>query len=269
MPELPEVETVVRSINQSLKSNYIKTLNIFNDKLRWKIDPYTKTIASKAQINNIYRRGKHIIFHLDKGFLIIHLGMTGIIRYSETKSYFSKEKHDHYEIILKDNSKLIYNDVRKFGSLHWTDDIDKHFLIENLGVEPLSNDFTYDYLKNIAKKRDVAIKNLIMNQNIVVGVGNIYASEALYMSGIRPNRKSKYVTINDCKKLVQSIKKVLLKSIKSGGTTLKDFASTDGKLGYFKQKLLIYNKDVTRCGQKVKVVKIGGRSSFFCPKCQK
>ena len=220
-------------------------------------------------IRDRYRRGKHIIFRLDNGFLLIHLGMTGVIRYLKKGDDKKYGKHDHFDIELKDNSILRYNDVRKFGSLHWTDCIDEHFLIKNLGPEPLSKAFDHDYLRKSCKNRNIPIKNLIMDQNIVVGIGNIYASESLFLSKIRPNKRCKYLKDSDCKVLVESIKIILNRSIKAGGTTLKDFKSIDGKPGYFKQKLLIYDQLICKCGNKIKNIKLGGRSSYYCSNCQK
>ena len=269
MPELPEVETVVNAIKKSLKSITINRFIIMNNKLRWKIDSDISNSVKDQEINLIYRRGKHIIFKLDDGYLLIHLGMTGIIKFRDSLSSKDIEKHDHYEIQFKDNKILRYNDIRKFGSIHWTQDIDNHFLIQNLGPEPLSKEFNGVFLKSKCRKRNVAIKNLIMNQNIVVGVGNIYACESLYLSSIRPEKKCKYITLKQCNDLAKAIKYVLKKSIKSGGTTLKDFKTLDGTPGYFKQKLMIYDCKICKCGAKVKNIKLGGRSSFYCNICQK
>ena len=269
MPELPEVETVVRLINKSIKSKTISKLTIINKKLRWPIDPYLTVYTMNKNILEIYRRGKHIIFKLKNGYILIHLGMTGIVRFFKKSSIKKIDKHDHYEIELKNESVLRYNDVRKFGSIHWAENIDDHFLIKNLGVEPLSKKLNVSYLYKIIKKRSVSIKNLIMNQNIIVGVGNIYACESLHISGIKPQRKSSSISTEELKKLISSIKLVLRKAIDSGGTTLKDFKKLDGTPGYFEQKLLIYSKKYCRCGETVKNIKLGGRSSFYCDRCQK
>ena len=269
MPELPEVETVVKAINRSLESMTIKRFIIINSKLRWDISSNIPKLVKNRKIENIYRRGKHIIFKLDNGYILIHLGMTGIIKFIDTIDAKNRSKHDHYQIELKDNKILKYNDVRKFGSIHWTENIHDHFLIQNLGPEPLSKEFDSIFLKDKCRNRNVAIKNLILNQNIVVGVGNIYDCEALYMSSIRPDKKCKYITLKQCDDLVKSIKFVLKKSIKSGGTTLKDFKNLDGAPGYFKQKLMIYDCKICKCGVEVKNIKLGGRSSFYCNVCQK
>ena len=165
MPELPEVETVVKAINKSIESKTISELNIINNKLRWPIDKQLSVNTKNQDILKIYRRGKHIIFKLTNGYILIHLGMTGIIKYLDKDQKKKIEKHDHYDIRLKDKNILRYNDVRKFGSIHWSKNMEDHFLIKNLGVEPLSKNLNITYLKNIIKNRSVSIKNLINTAN--------------------------------------------------------------------------------------------------------
>mgnify|MGYP006161017713 CR=1 FL=1 len=269
MPELPEVETVCEAIKQNIKSRDILKFNIFNSNLRWKIDKKINNNISNNHIDKIYRRGKYIIFNFIHGSLLIHLGMTGVIKLLKKNINNKASKHDHFDIVFKNGDVLRYNDVRKFGSVHWVEDLKKHFLTKDLGVEPLSKDFNFEYLYKISKQKNVSIKNLIMNQKILTGVGNIYASESLYLSKIHPNKKSYRLTKGNHRELVLSIKKVLKKAIKSGGTSLKDFKNIDGTPGYFKQKLLIYGKEYCKCGEKIKNIKINGRASFFCALCQR
>ena len=269
MPELPEVETVCEAIKQNIKSRDILKFNIFNSNLRWKIDKKINNNVSNNHIDKIYRRGKYIIFGFIHGSLLIHLGMTGVIKLLKKNINSKTSKHDHFDIVFKNGDVLRYNDVRKFGSVHWAEDLKKHFLTKDLGVEPLSKDFNFEYLYKISKQKNVSIKNLIMNQKILTGVGNIYASESLYLSKIHPNKKSYRLTKGNHRELVLSIKKVLKKAIKSGGTSLKDFKNIDGTPGYFKQKLLIYGKEYCKCGEKIKNIKINGRASFFCALCQR
>lgn len=269
MPELPEVETVCEAIKQNIKSRDILKFNIFNSNLRWKIDKKINNNISNNHIDKIYRRGKYIIFSFIHGSLLIHLGMTGVIKLLKKNINNKTSKHDHFDIVFKNGDVLRYNDVRKFGSVHWAEDLKKHFLTKDLGVEPLSKDFNFEYLYKISKQKNVSIKNLIMNQKILTGVGNIYASESLYLSKIHPNKKSYRLTKGNHRELVLSIKKVLKKAIKSGGTSLKDFKNIDGTPGYFKQKLLIYGKEYCKCGEKIKNIKINGRASFFCALCQR
>jgi len=267
MPELPEVETVCEAIKENIKSRDILKFNIFNPNLRWRIDKKINNNISNNHINRIYRKGKYIILRFAHGSLLIHLGMTGVIKLLNNHNKTSK--HDHFDIVFKNGNVLRYNDVRKFGSVHWVEDLKKHFLTKGLGVEPLSKDFNFEYLYKISKQKNVSIKNLIMNQKILTGVGNIYASESLYLSKIHPNKKSYRLTKGNHRELVLSIKKVLKKAIKSGGTSLKDFKNIDGTPGYFKQKLLIYGKEYCKCGEKIKNIKINGRASFFCALCQR
>lgn len=268
MPELPEVETICNAIKKNIKTQNIVKFNIINPKLRWKIDNKIIEKIAGNHIEKIYRRGKYIIFQFMNGLLLIHLGMSGVISLINNKTNKVK-KHDHFDIIFEDGNILRYNDVRKFGSVHWIKSLSRHFLTKNLGVEPLSDEFTSSYLYQIAKCKSVSIKNLIMNQKIIAGIGNIYASESLYLSKILPNKKSYKLTKNNHNDLVLSIRKILIKAIKAGGTSLKDFKKIDGTLGYFKQELLVYGKKYCRCGKILKNIKINGRASFYCTACQK
>ena len=208
---------------------------------------------------------------MDDGYILIHLGMTGIIKFFKKSFKARIEKHDHYEIKLKDASTLRYNDVRKFGSIHWTKDINTHFLIKNLGVEPLSKNFNISYFKDIIKNRSVSIKNLIMNQNIVVGVGNIYASESLFLAGISPKREAGKTSKRRYNILTNCIKNVLADAINNGGTTLNDFSNVDGNPGYFSQVLNVYGREsmpCMRCHGTIKKIVQNQRSTYYCPSCQ-
>ena len=271
MPELPEVETVMALVRKRVLDKKIIKTRVLNPKLRWPIDIKKIRALEGLFIRKVYRRGKYLIIEFNRInlFLIIHLGMTGIVSFSEDKGY-KRNKHDHLLINFKDFI-LIFNDVRKFGSIHLCKKLDDMFLIKNLGLEPLSDEFDYKYIFDIAKKRSCCIKELIMNQKIIVGVGNIYATEALFLSNIHPAMKANKLSVSKSKKLVKHIKLVLLESIKMGGTTIKDYVNAEGKPGYFVQKLLIYQKQ--NCpihkNHKVDNIKISGRSSFFCSKCQK
>ena len=267
MPELPEVETICNAIKTSLKSHKISEFCLINPNLRWKVDKNLPLKVKGKMITQIYRRAKYIIIDLEESQMIIHLGMTGLFRCSVDD--YKPKKHDHFYIKLGDKKILVYNDVRKFGSIHWTDNIDEHFLIKKLGYEPLSRLFNRKYLFSKTHSRTTQIKNLIMNQKIVVGVGNIYACEALYLSSIKPNRLSASLTELECSRLVDAIKKVLKKAISFGGTSIRDFKTLDGSSGYFKNKLSIYGLENCKCGKKVKNIKISNRSSYYCDICQK
>jgi len=270
MPELPEVETVMSLVKKRVLDKKIIKTKVLNPKLRWPIDIKKIRDLEGLFIKNVFRRGKYIIieFNCRNLSLIIHLGMTGIISFNDSKSYQTK-KHDHLIIYFKD-SILIFNDVRKFGSIHLCRKLNDMFLIKNLGLEPLSNMFTSKYIYNISRKKSCSIKELIMNQKIIVGIGNIYATEALFLSKIHPAMKASNLSLRKASKLVTNIKSVLQESIEMGGTTIKDYVNAEGQPGYFVQKLLIYQKKFCPIHKKHKVcnIKISGRSSFFCSKCQ-
>ena len=268
MPELPEVETTVRAINE-FENSILEKIVIHNRNLRWEVDKELETLTSNKKIYKISRRAKYIIIELDTYSLMLHLGMSGKLRIQNKKDNFFK-KHDHVEFIFKDK-KIIFNDVRRFGSLHITKNINEHPLILNLGVEPLSKNFNKKYLHALCVNSGLNIKKLLMDQKKVVGVGNIYVSESLFLAGVNPLRPAMKISLSECNDITQAIKKVLKQAIKMGGTTLKDFYSADGSEGYFKIKLNVYgleNKSCKKCNNKIKRIVIAQRSSFFCETCQ-
>ena len=268
MPELPEVETTLRAIKKFQDKNLID-IKVHNRDLRWVVNKDLEKNTRNQKLINLYRRAKYIIFELENTNLILHLGMSGSLRISKSEdNYFLK--HDHIEFIFVDE-KIIYNDPRRFGSLHETENVDDHKLIAGLGPEPLSNNFNAEYLLTRCKKSKSNIKTLIMNQKNVVGIGNIYASESLYLSNINPKKKSHNLNLQECKRIVDSSKKVLNDAIKVGGTTLKDFYSADGSPGYFKNKLNVYGRNGQKCKKckgVVTKVTISQRATFYCPNCQ-
>lgn len=269
MPELPEVETTLRAIKK-FQGQHLKKIKVHNRNLRWEVDNNLEKISENQKLVSLNRRAKYIIFKLEKVFLILHLGMSGSLRISRNDdNYFVK--HDHIEFIFE-NEKIIFNDPRRFGSLHFTKEfINSHKLIAALGPEPLSKNFNDQYLYNLCKKSKTNIKTLIMNQKNVVGIGNIYASESLFLSNVNPLKTSHKITLKECKKIVSSSKKVLNSAIKVGGTTLKDFYSADGSPGYFKIKLNVYGRDgqnCKRCKTQIKKVIINQRATFYCSNCQ-
>jgi formamidopyrimidine-DNA glycosylase len=268
MPELPEVETSLRAIKK-FENHHLKKIKVYNRSLRWPIAKDLEDKCKNQRIVALYRRAKYIIFELENVFLFLHLGMSGKLRISKnTNNYFVK--HDHVEFIF-DDEKIIFNDPRRFGSLHFTKDINNHKLIFELGPEPLSDSFNGEYLLSLCKKSKTNIKTLIMKQKNVVGIGNIYASESLYLSRINPLKNSNELSLKECKKLVSSSKKVLNAAIKVGGTTLKDFYSADGSPGYFKIKLNVYGRDgqkCKKCQQEILKIIINQRATFYCPFCQ-
>lgn len=271
MPELPEVETSRRGIEPHLLNKTIKNVTIRQHKLRWPIPKNLPALAEGKKIRAVCRRAKYLYLKLDNGCIIIHLGMSGSLRICTDKT--PPEKHDHVDIRVNSNTVLRLRDPRKFGCVLWTaDDINEHKLIKSLGPEPLDDVFTAQYLYQKSSKRTCSIKSFIMNSHMVVGVGNIYASESLFKAGISPKRKAGSVSLIRFEKLVAAIKVTLRESIEQGGTTLKDFTGGDGQPGYFAQKLLVYgrtNDDCTNCGKPIKQFTQQARSTFYCSSCQK
>ena len=272
MPELPEVEVTKKALESALKNTSIKEVNIRNRNLRWPIEEKNIRKLIRADIKKIYRRGKYILVSCSEGTAILHLGMSGSLGVFDKNIEY--QKHDHVELILENNKTIRLNDPRRFGCLVWTNECpEKHKLIKNLGVEPLEDPNLGDHLYSLSRNRNTAVKNYVMNSNIVVGVGNIYASESLFRSGIRPARSSKRISRDRYRKLGIEIKKVLNEAIEMGGTTLRNFTyyNEAKKVGYFKQKLFVYGKpgeDCKECSAEIKARIIGGRNSFFCPRCQ-
>jgi len=270
MPELPEVETTRRGIEPFLLERSIKKLTVHQWQLRWPIPPGINKLKGQT-INSVDRRGKYILIKTAVGQAIVHLGMSGSLRICTNGE--ARRKHDHVEMLTSDGVLLRYHDPRRFGCLLWHETHDaEHELLSKLGPEPLLDDFNTEYLISATRKRKVAIKNLIMNSNVVVGVGNIYASEALFIAGIRPTRMAGRVSHAECAELVSAIKKILKKSIDQGGTTLRDFVNSDGEPGYFQQSLFVYGKNGEPCQQCTKPISqkvLGQRSTFYCTHCQK
>lgn len=270
MPELPEVETTRRGIAPFLEGQIINRIKIHNGSLRWPVPDAIAALSGNA-ILKVRRRGKYLLISNSEGTALIHLGMSGSLRLCKTDEI--RRKHDHAEFFMDDGLILRFHDPRRFGCILWTTkNVENHPLLASLGPEPLLEKFTSDYLHKATRKRKVAIKNLIMNSHVVVGVGNIYASESLFLAGIRPGRAAHRVTATECEKLVEAIKQVLEKAIREGGTTLRDFVNSEGNPGYFAQSLHVYGRKdelCPACGSSIKMKTIGQRASFYCPDCQK
>ena len=269
MPELPEVETTLRGIAPQLEGQIVRNVVIRDNRLRQTIPDKVRTAAGQ-RIGSLERRAKYIVIHLDSGALLIHLGMSGSLRVLSTDR--EPGKHDHFDMIT-DNHIVRYNDPRRFGLLLWADEPAlQHPLLASLGPEPLAPDFDGDHLHRGSRNRKLAVKNYIMDGRIVVGVGNIYASEALFMAGINPVRQAGRVSLSRYRGLASAIRDVLSRAIEQGGTTLRDFVDSDGLPGYFAQELLVYGragKPCFQCGSPVRQRVIGQRSSFYCNNCQR
>jgi formamidopyrimidine-DNA glycosylase len=274
MPELPEVETTLRGIAPALTGRTIADVIVRNPALRWPI-PADVRRASGSAIVGCRRRAKYLVIELDgagpPGGLLMHLGMSGSLRICDGRD--APRKHDHYDLVLDDGSCLRFNDPRRFGALLWWDHpAENHELLRGLGPEPLSDDFTGTALWRRSRGRKAAVKNFIMDGRIVVGVGNIYASEALFMAGIHPSRPAGRIARVRYEALALAIRDVLARAIRHGGTTLRDYLNSDSRPGYFAQELLVYEREGQPCFQCQTPIRrrvIGQRSSYYCYRCQR
>lgn len=240
-------------------------------RLRWPIAANLEAQIRHQTVRRVERRAKYLLIHLESGALIVHLGMSGSLRLVGRNT--PPKPHDHWDLVLDTGRTLRFHDPRRFGSLHWTEeDAAEHPLLKKLAPEPLSPEFNGDYLFRVTRRRAVAIKQLIMNSQLVVGVGNIYASEALFRAGISPRRAARRITKAEAQKLSRAIKAVLKGAIKIGGTTLRDYVNADGAPGYFSQKLFVYERAGERCRvckAPVKQFTQGQRSTYWCAVCQR
>lgn len=270
MPELPEVETIRRGLVPRLEGHTLSGALCRVAGLRQPLPAGLNDLLAGQRLHAVERRAKYLLLRCDNGTLILHLGMSGYLRVVDGE--LPPGKHDHLDLLFSDGQALRFNDARRFGLLLWTtDDPQHHPLLSGLGPEPLGADFTGDYLHERARGRTASIKTLIMDQRIVVGVGNIYASEALFLAGIHPARAAGRISRERYRRLVDVIRSVLGEAIAAGGTTIRDFSDSDGKPGYFALSLRVYGREgeaCPRCGGKIRQERIGGRSSFFCPLCQ-
>jgi len=287
MPELPEVEVVKKSLENKLKNLTIKRVFINNNKLRYKIDNKKFSKIRNFKIISFKRRSKYLLINLSQNLTILaHLGMSGKFyilnknKKYKTSFYYSLKKndskHNHLTFFLNKGFKLIYNDVRKFGfiKLFQSKNIYECSHLKYLGPEPLSQDFNISYINNYFLDKKVKIKTLLMNQKFVAGLGNIYCNEILFLCKINPIRQAAKVNKNELLKLVKFTKKILKNSILEGGSSIKNFASTEGQIGSYQQKFNVYNREKRKCQRRkcagiIKKMYTSGRSSFFCPRCQK
>ncbi|MGI9242690.1 MAG: bifunctional DNA-formamidopyrimidine glycosylase/DNA-(apurinic or apyrimidinic site) lyase [Verrucomicrobiales bacterium] len=270
MPELPEVETTLRGVEPHLVGHEIVEVDVRERRLRWPVPPAIDGLSGNV-VRSARRRGKYLLFEVAGGTMILHLGMSGGLRVLDPDVPW--KKHDHAALRLDSGKELRYHDPRRFGCILFCEgDPEQHPLLESLGPEPLGDGFSVDYLASAARGRKLAIKQLIMDSHVVVGVGNIYACEALFLAGIHPARAAGKISKPRLERLVGAIKTVLAAAIESGGTTLRDFLNEDGQPGYFKQSLHVYGREdepCRTCGALVKRVVQGQRSTFYCGRCQR
>lgn len=270
MPELPEVETSRSGIAPWMEGQVVRSVLVRERRLRWPVPRDIEDRLPGLKITSVRRRAKYLLFDTLNGSAIMHLGMSGSVRIIDAAE--PAGKHDHVDILLASGKALRFRDPRRFGSLLWADDPALHPLLRDLGPEPLSGSFDGEYLRQRSRGRRVSIKQFIMNAGIVVGVGNIYASEALFAAGIHPRRQAGRISAARMTLLANSIKSVLARAIEAGGTTLRDFHGGDGEPGYFRQQLDVYGRQALpcrRCKTPITAVVLGQRSTFYCRLCQR
>jgi len=270
VPELPEVETTRRGIERALTRRHVEVLRIYDRRLRWPIEANLPEEVAGQRVLAIGRRAKYLLIRLERGTLIVHLGMSGSLRLRDAAAPLLK--HDHYALRISGGRELRFHDPRRFGSLHYTrEDPASHRLLRSLAPEPFDEAFDAGYLWRITRGRRAAIKQVIMNSRLVTGVGNIYASEALFRARINPRRAARRLTQKQIATLVRAVRATLQAAIRAGGTSLRDYVDTDGDPGGFRQKLYVYERDGKACRicrTPVRKITQGQRSSYFCPQCQ-
>jgi formamidopyrimidine-DNA glycosylase len=271
MPELPEVETIRRGVEPHVVGRTIREVVVRDSRLRWPIPAEFAAFALGKKIRGVARRGKYLLFDLGGDRLIVHLGMTGRLLLLDPKTPL--KKHDHVDLLLSGKLLLRFHDPRRFGAvLPWPAADTHHALLAEMGPEPFSDEFSGDYLYQRSRGRSAAVKLFIMDGRVVVGVGNIYASEALFYAGIRPKNAAGKVSRAQYARLAAAILEVLRIAIEHGGTTLRDFRGSDGSNGYFQQELRVYDREGLPCyvcKTPIKKLVLGQRSSFYCPTCQR
>lgn len=271
MPELPEVETTRRGIAPHVTGRRISSIIVRNRDLRWPVARNLERILAGQVIQGVGRRAKYLLLETGAGTLILHLGMSGSLRIVAAGE--PAGRHDHIDIVLDNGKALRLTDPRRFGSLHWTTrEPLAHRLLRELGVEPLGHALTGEYLYQCSRGRRLAIKHFLMDSHVVAGIGNIYASEALYLAGINPKRAAGRIGRRKYDQLAAVVREVLTRAIGAGGTTLRDFVNGEGKPGYFRQHLNVYGRagePCPGCGEPIREIRQGQRSTFYCTRCQK
>jgi len=270
VPELPEVETTRRGIAPHCEGETITRVTVRNGSLRW---PVPADLGEKLEgqvIKSVDRRAKYLFLNMDRGTVIVHLGMSGSLRIITDNT--PPLTHDHIDVALQSGVILRFNDPRRFGCWLWADSAEEHPLITHLGPEPLAPEFNGAHLFRLSRGKNTPVKSFIMDNQVVVGAGNIYANEALFKSGIHPRRKAGRISLDHYHRLAEAIRETLSAAILMGGTTLRDFVNSDGKPGYFAQSLLVYGRGgqpCKECGAPLKEIRMNNRSTVYCPRCQR
>ncbi|MCX7042135.1 MAG: bifunctional DNA-formamidopyrimidine glycosylase/DNA-(apurinic or apyrimidinic site) lyase [Gammaproteobacteria bacterium] len=270
MPELPEVETTRRGLAPHLQGRRVTGVTLRRPDLRWPIPAEISSLLPGQEILGLRRRAKYLLVDTAPGSALLHLGMSGSLRV--LPAHTPVTAHDHVDVALDSGKVLRFNDPRRFGCLLWQPAGSTHELLRNLGPEPLSDDFSGDYLFDRSRGRSASIKTFLMDQSIVVGVGNIYVAESLFQAGIAPARQAGRVSRDRYGALAQAVRAILAHAIQRGGTTLRDFISPDGVPGYFEQELFVYGREdqaCKRCGRPLKGSRLGNRATAWCSHCQK
>jgi len=271
MPELPEVETTLRGLAPHLVGQRVADVVIRHPQLRWPVPEDLPRLLRGKSVFSLRRRAKYLLLEFDRGTLILHLGMSGSLRILAAGT--PPGKHDHFDLVLENGKLMRLRDPRRFGAVLWHEgDVAQHPLLAALGCEPLAREFDGAHLYEATRRRSAAIKQVIMDSRVVVGVGNIYANEALFRSGIRPQLGANRLTRPRCAKLVLAIRETLRDAIRLGGSTLRDFTNSSGEPGYFQQHYFVYGRagePCRKCGTAIRQIRQGQRSSFYCPHCQR
>lgn len=270
MPELPEVETTRNGLAPRLRGRVLKRVIVRNPRLRWPVPADLEARLAGLPLRAIDRRSKYLLFDFGAATQIVHLGMSGSLRFADADE--PAALHDHVDWVFDDGTTLRLRDPRRFGAVLWTDDVANHPLLARLGPEPLTPAFDAAHLHAQCRRRSAAIKQVIMDAEVVVGVGNIYASESLFHAGIRPATAARRLSRPACERLAGAIKQVLTAAIAAGGSSLRDYVHSSGELGYFQLQTRVYDREgqpCKTCGAPIRRIVLGQRASFYCPSCQR
>jgi len=270
MPELPEVETTRLGLLPRLQGRALKRIVVRNPRLRWPVPNDLEARLAGLTLHALARRGKYLLFDFGAVTQIVHLGMSGSLRFAGPGE--PAALHDHVDWLFDDGATLRLRDPRRFGAVLWTDDVARHPLLAHLGPEPLTPAFDAAYLHTQCQRRNAAIKQVIMDGQVVVGVGNIYASESLFHAGIRPATAARRLSRPACARLAEAIRQVLTAAIAAGGSSLRDYVASDGELGYFQLQTRVYDRaglPCKACATPIRRILQGQRASFYCPTCQR